>query len=143
MGNINKESIVVSSNKNILDLTLIHNFLSHSYWAKERTIEQIEESIKNSTCFGIYVNEEQVGFARVLTDRVVFAYLMDVFILDKHRKKGYSKILLSEILNYPEFSGIGKWFLATRDAHDLYKQFKFVEIPEPEIYMERVNLKTK
>jgi len=140
MSNLN-EIISVSTEKDLFDIEVIHNFLTNSYWAKGRTIEQIEKSIENTFCFGIYINNEQVGFARVLTDKVVFAYLMDVFIVEKHRGKGLSKILLTEILNHPELSEIGKWFLGTRDAHNLYRQFEFVEIPKPEMYMERIKQK--
>ena len=132
------ENIQVSTDQRKLDITLIHEFLTTSYWAKGRTIEEVKKSIDNTLCFGIYLDNEQVGFARVLTDKVVFAYLMDVFIIEKHRGKGYSKILLGEILNHPELSEIKKWFLGTRDAHDLYRQFQFVEIPTPERYMERI-----
>lgn len=132
------ENIQVSTDQRKLDITLIHDFLTTSYWAKGRTIEEVKKSIDNTLCFGIYLDNEQVGFARVLTDKVVFAYLMDVFIIEKHRGKGYSKILLGEILNHPELSEIKKWFLGTRDAHDLYRQFQFVEIPTPERYMERI-----
>ena len=135
-----KEDIIVSTDKNKLEIGLIHKFLTHSYWANGRTIEQVKKSIENSFCFGIYVNNEQSGFARVLTDKIVFAYLMDFFIIEKYRGNGYSKILLDEILKYPDFSEIGKWFLATRDAHNLYKQFQFIETPNPKMYMERVKL---
>lgn len=143
MNNSLTKDILVSTDKSKLDIALIHNFLTKSYWASGRTKEQVEKSIDNSICFGIYVNNEQVGFARVLTDKVVFAYLMDVFILDRYRKKGYSKILLNEIFRHQDISNVGKWFLATRDAHDLYKQFQFVEIPKPEMYMERINIKAQ
>lgn len=83
-------------------------FLTQSYWANGRTKEQVEKSIDNSICFGIYANNEQVGFASVLTDKVVFAYLMDVFVLDRHRKEGCSKILLNEILRHQDLSNVGK-----------------------------------
>lgn len=136
------DKITVSSDKNKLDIVLIHDFLTNSYWASGRTIEQVKKSIENTFCFGIYYNEEQIGFARVLIDKVVFAYLMDVFIIEPYRGKGYSKILLNEILGHPELAEIGKWFLATRDAHNLYKQFQFVEISKPERFMERIKPKS-
>lgn len=145
IGNMNiikKEDIIVSTDKKKLDIRLIHEFLTNSYWASGRTIDQVKMSIENTICFGIYVKNEQVGFARVLTDKVVFAYLMDVFVVKTHRGKGYSKILLDKILKHPDLLEIGKWFLGTRDAHSLYKQFQFVEIPKPELYMERLKSKT-
>ncbi|MEY4903872.1 MAG: hypothetical protein RLZZ292_1687 [Bacteroidota bacterium] len=133
-----KPNIIVSSDKDKLDLDVIHSFLTTSYWATGRTIEQVKTSIENTICFGLYLDHEQIGFARVLTDKVVFAYLMDVFVVEKHRGKGYAQILLNDVFSYPEFSDIGKWFLGTRDAHNLYKKFQFVEIPNPKMFMHKL-----
>jgi len=137
---MNKErEITISTDKTRLDIKLIHEFLTKSYWAEGRSLEQVKISIDNSLCFGIYLRDEQIGFARVLTDKVVFAYLMDVFILDKYRGKGYSKMLLNKIFANRELQSVGKWFLATQDAHGLYKQFGFKEIENPEKLMSRTN----
>jgi GNAT superfamily N-acetyltransferase len=92
-------------------------------------------------CWGIYLDDEQIGFARVLTDGSVVAYLMDVFIIEKYRGNGYSKILLDEVLAHKDLQSIGKWVLATKDAHDLYKQFGFKDIENPERLMLRTNKK--
>ena len=134
-----QNEITISTDKNRLNAKLIHEFLTNSYWAEGRTLEQVKISIENSLCFGMYFNNEQIGFARVLTDKAIVAYLMDVFILDKHRGKGYSKMLMNEIFVHSELKSIGKWILATKDAHDLYKQFGFKGIEKPERLMERNN----
>jgi len=134
-----QNEITISTDKNKLNVKLIHEFLTNSYWAEGRALEQVKISIENSLCFGMYFNNEQIGFARVLTDKAVVAYLMDVFILDKHRGKGYSKMLMNEIFAHSELKSIGKWILATKDAHDLYKQFGFKGIEKPERLMERNN----
>ena len=131
------KGITISTDKNKLDVSLIHEFLTNSYWAEGRTFEQVKTSIENSLCWGIYLNNEQIGFARVLTDGSVVAYLMDVFIIEKYRGNGYSKILLDEILAHKDLQSIGKWILATKDAHDLYRQFGFKEIANPERLMSR------
>ena len=137
----NKYEITISTDKNRLNIKLIHEFLTKSYWAEGRTLEQVKISIKNSLCWGVYLNDEQIGFARVLTDGSVVAYLMDVFITEKHRGKGYSKMLLKEILANKDLQAVGKWVLATKDAHNLYKQFGFEEIENPEWLMSRKNKK--
>jgi len=133
--------LTISTDKNKLNIILIHEFLTKSYWAEGRTIEQVKISIENSLCWGMYLNDEQIGFARVLTDGIVVAYLMDVFIIEKHRGKGYSKILLDEIFAHKDLQSIGKWVLATKDAHELYKQFGFDAINNPERLMSRTNKK--
>lgn len=136
---IDSADIMVSTDKSKLDVNMIHGFLTGSYWATGRTREQVEKSIETTMCFGIYVNNTQAGFARVLSDRVVFAYLMDVFILEKYRGNGLSKALLTVVFNHDELKHVSKWFLATKDAHELYKQFGFGEIAKPERLMEKIS----
>lgn len=128
--------VSVSTDKSKLDLGVIHGFLTSSYWATGRTPEQVQATIDNSLCFGVYVDGRQIGFARVLTDTVVFAYLMDVFILKEYRGKGYSKILLKEIFSHTKLAHVQKWLLGTTDAHALYRQFGFTELSHPERLME-------
>ena len=130
--------IAVSSDKNKLNVPFIQNFLKDTYWAKNRTIETVQISIDNSLCFGIYYENEQVGFARVITDLVSIAYLMDVFIIDEHRGKGYSSILIKAMIDEPQLKEIKIWGLATLDAHFLYKKFGFTSVDNPEKLMERI-----
>jgi hypothetical protein len=130
--------ITVSTDKSKLDISFIHNFLKHTYWAKNRTIEVVQISIDNSLCFGIYLENEQVGFARVITDFVSIAYLMDVFIIEKHRGKGYSSFLINKMMTEPQLQQIKIWGLATLDAHFLYKKFGFTAIENPEKLMEKI-----
>lgn len=128
--------IEISQDKSLLDVGLIHGFLTETYWAKGRTIEEVQTSINNCLCYGVYLNKKQIGFARVLTDKVVFAYIMDVFILPEYRGNGYSKLLMEEVLNTKELTSC-KWLLKTADAHGLYKQFGFEVDCNPERIMER------
>ncbi len=130
--------VIITDEKSKLDIGLIHEFLSQSYWANGRSIEAVKKSIENSICFGVFLNNQQIGFARIITDHVVVAYLMDVFILEKFRGLGYSKILLQKIFNDERFKGVKKWLLATKDAHTLYAQFGFEQYNKPEHLMEKV-----
>lgn len=127
---------VISTSKSKLDIDFIHSFLRKSYWAKNIQRELVETSIKNSVCFGLYMEDTQIGFARVITDYARFAYLADVFIVRKHRGKGLAKWLLSCIMKHPEFKNIKGWMLATQDAHGLYKKFGFHRLYHPEKYMQ-------
>jgi GNAT superfamily N-acetyltransferase len=130
--------LTVSTDKSKLNVPFIQNFLKDTYWAKNRTIETVQISIDNSLCFGIYYENEQVGFARVITDLVSIAYLMDVFIIDEHRGKGYSSILIKAMIDEPQLKEIKIWGLATLDAHFLYKKFGFTSVDNPEKLMERI-----
>jgi GNAT superfamily N-acetyltransferase len=127
----------ISTDKRKLQLKVIHRYLSEeSYWAKHIPLEIVERSIENSLCFGVYFNDEQIGFARVITDYAVFAYLADVFILETHRGKGLSKKLMTYIMSHPKLQGLRVFALKTKDAHGLYKQFGFNLSPNPENSME-------
>jgi GNAT superfamily N-acetyltransferase len=132
--------IAVSTDKKKLDVPFIQHFLKDIYWAAGRTIEEVQTTIDSSVCFGIYLDEVQIGFARVITDYVVFAYLMDVFIADEHRGKGYSSILISAMMNEPVLKEVKIWRLATSDAHFLYDKFGFKALAHPEKMMEKVIL---
>jgi GNAT superfamily N-acetyltransferase len=132
------ESFDISTDKSKLDVVMIHKFLvEESYWATTRTFEQTKTAIENSLCFGVYVEDKQVGFARVVSDRATFAYLGDVFVLHDYRGKGVSKHLMQTIVAHPELQGLRRWVLATKDAHGLYEQFEFASLKFPERWMER------
>lgn len=116
----------ISTDKSRLDLTMIHQFLSQeAYWCLNIPKDIVQRSIENSLCFGVYQEEQQVGFARVITDYATFAYLADVFILPEHRGKGLSKQLMAEIMADSRLQGLRRWMLITFDAHGLYSQFGF------------------
>ena len=131
--------ITVSTDKNKLDVSFIQNFLKDIYWAAGRTTEEVQITIDSSFCFGIYLNDKQIGFARVVTDYVVFAYLMDVFIVEEHRGKGFSSVLIENMLNEPQLQKIKIWRLATSDAHFLYEKFGFKALKNPEKMMEKID----
>ncbi|WP_109302413.1 GNAT family N-acetyltransferase [Aquimarina sp. AU474] len=130
--------VIVSTDPEKLDIDFIHSFLTTSYWAKGRTKKEVIITIQNCVNFGVYLDGNQIGFARVLTDYTVFGYLMDVFITEEHRGKGYSKLLMQTITNDPRLQQIKRWMLITKDAHNLYKQFDFKKVENPSIIMEKL-----
>jgi GNAT superfamily N-acetyltransferase len=132
--------LTVSTDKNKLDVKFIQNFLKDIYWAAGRTMEEVQTTIDHSFCFGIFLNEKQIGFARVITDYVVFAYVMDVFIEENYRGKGYSTLLIKAMINEPKLKEVKIWRLATSDAHFLYEKFGFTSLAHPEKMMEKIIL---
>jgi GNAT superfamily N-acetyltransferase len=130
--------ITISTDKTKLQIEVIHQFITNSYWGKGRTIEQVKATINNCMCFGVYKDSQQIGFGRVATDYVVFAYVMDIFILPQHRGNGYSKKLMETIIHASELKECKTWMLKTSDAHGLYKQFEFTELQNPDKVMERL-----
>lgn len=130
--------IEITTDKSKLDIKTIHQFLTKSYWAKGRTLEEVKKTIEHCLCFGVYLKDKQIGFARIATDYTVFAYLMDVFILPEYRGKGYSKKLMEAINQSSKLQSCKVWMLKTSDAHGLYEQFGYSKLSHPERLMERL-----
>lgn len=130
------EDLIITSDKNRLDIAYITDFIAQTYWAKHRTMENMRTCIENSLNFGMFLDEQQIGYARVVTDYYQFAYLMDVFIDEKYQGNGYSKILMKHVLECDALKDVRVIRLATADAHGLYKQFGFTELAKPENMME-------
>jgi GNAT superfamily N-acetyltransferase len=122
----------------LLDVLLIHNFLSReSLWARGIPLATVYKSINNSLCFGGYIGSDQIAFARIISDYSTFANLVDVFVLPKYRKRGYSKKLLQAVISHPELQKLRRFTLATADAHGLYSQYGFTQLTKPQLFMER------
>lgn len=130
---------LISTDRAKLDLDVIHNFLTRSYWAAGIPRATVARSIENSLCFGVYDNSNQIGFARVISDFATYAYLADVFILEPYRERGLGKELMASIMAHPQLQGLRRWSLATRDAHGLYAQFGFTALENPSRSMEIVD----
>ncbi len=154
---------LISTDKLLLDVDTIHEFLRSCYWSPGIARVRVERGIENSMCFGVYErvqardakNEpefthrqpprsgrgllKQIGFARVITDKASYGYIADVFILEEYRGRGLSKRLMRAIVEHPELRGLRRLCLMTRDAHGLYSQFGFAAMPDPSRYMEIVD----
>jgi N-acetylglutamate synthase-like GNAT family acetyltransferase len=133
---------LLSTAKSKLNIPYIHKFLSEeSYWAKGVPVEVVERSIEHALCFGVYHigdgTENQIGFARLITDFATYGYLADVFIDEAWRKKGLSKNLTEFIFGMEEFKGFRRFMLATADAHGLYAKVGFTPLKSPERFMEK------
>jgi len=136
---LTRGDLSISTDHELLDLDVIHSFLAGSYWAQGIPREVVARSIENSLCFGIYEEQRQVGFARVISDYATYAYIADVFVLESHRGRGLGKWMMECIMAHPPLQGLRRWGLATRDAHGLYEQFGFTALASPERHMERYN----
>ena len=134
-----KGEYAISTDTARIDVDAVADYLSRSYWAAGRSREQIERSLAHSICFGLYHDGRQVGFARVISDHATFAYRCEVYVLEAHRGNGLGKWLVDVVLAHPELQGLRRWMLATRDAHELYRQFGFAELSNPDIWMEIFN----
>ena len=138
-------AVIIKTGKENMNVKVIHRFLAEdSYWAKGIPYELVDHSLTHSFCVGAFIDGEQVGFGRVITDYCTFGWLADVFVLPEHRGKSISKKMLSYILEQPWSNRLRRKMLATSDAHGLYRQFQFkdaanpsniMEIYQPDIYL--------
>jgi GNAT superfamily N-acetyltransferase len=128
----------ISTDRERLQLDVIHGFLARSYWAAGRSRARVQQAMAASLCFGLYRHDQQVGFARVLTDHVTLAFLADVFVLEAHRGQGLGVWLVETIATLPELQAVRRFLLGTRDAHGLYEKFGF-RPPAPGVLLERLN----
>jgi len=133
---LQRDGFTISTDPARLDLDGICSFLSRSYWANARTRETTRRALEHSLCFGVYDGEQQIGFARAVTDYATFAWLADVFIAEEYRGRGLGKWLVEVVLSHPDVQSVPRWFLATRDAHELYRRFGFAALTAPERRME-------
>ncbi|HEY7123554.1 MAG TPA: GNAT family N-acetyltransferase [Ktedonobacterales bacterium] len=127
----------VSTDKQRVDLDVVHSYLSSAYWCEGIPREIVQRSIEHSLVFGVYKGAEQVGFARIISDLATFAYLGDVFILEAYRGQGLSVWLMECIVAHPDLQGLRRWTLFTRDAHGLYEKVGFKRATTAERLMER------
>ena len=131
-----EDGFEVSTDPARLDLPVIAGFLREAYWSTGVPAEIVQRSIEGSLPFGLYAPDgAQAGFARVVSDRAVFAYLGDVFVLPAYRGRGLGVALVECVLAHPDLQGLRRWHLATADAHELYRRFGFAESASPELHM--------
>lgn len=133
---IHQDNFTISTDPARLDMDAICDFLTRAYWAKGRPRQRTERAIANSLVFGLYDGDKQVGLARVVSDYAIFAYLCDVFIHEDYRAHGLGKWLIATVLSHPDLQGLRRWTLATRDAHELYRQFGWQALSNPNGWME-------
>ena len=132
---VTKNEFNISTDKNKINLDYVHQFLTQSYWSPGTSMQIVKKAMEGSLCFGVYENNKQVGYARVITDTATFAYLADVFIDENYRGKGLGKWLVQMILKHPDLQCLRRIILTTKDAHKVYEQCGFMSVPNPERYM--------
>lgn len=120
-----------------IDVAAAHAYLARSYWSPNIPLATVERAIANSLSVAVRHQGEQVGLARVVTDRATFAYLADVYVLEEHRGKGLAQAMVLWLHEHPELQGLRRWLLMTVDAHPLYEKLGWTPLAHPERGMER------
>jgi GNAT superfamily N-acetyltransferase len=133
-----RAGFTVSTDRGRMDVAAIHDFLCNkSYWAQGVPLEVVKKALAHSLCFGLYADTEQIGLARVITDRATYLYLCDVYVLESKRRNGLGTWLIECVIAHPDLQGLRRMSLVTADAHGLYERFGFTALATPERYMEK------
>lgn len=135
---IEHAGFVISTDPSRLDLDAVCDFLTRAYWAQGRPRQVTERAYAHSLVFGLYEGARQVGVARVVSDTIIFAYLMDVFVHEDYRGRGLGRWLVETVLAHPDLKNVRRWMLTTSDAHDLYARYGFQKLDEPGNWMQRL-----
>jgi len=138
-----RDKYLLTTDQEKADINAICEMLGKSYWANNRKRDVIEASLKNSLCFNLFYEDDQIGIARMITDYATFAYLCDVYIEEEHRGHGLGKWLIECILSHPGIKDLKRIDLSTRDAHELYRKFGFTELPRPQNMMMRTKVENQ
>ncbi len=140
-----RDGFAISTDPSRLDVDAVERLARSSYWALGRPRDSIERSLRNSLCFGLYETQSarQIGLTRVVTDYATFAWLCDVIIEEEHRGKGLGTWMMDTVFEHPDLRDVGRWILATQDAHGLYRRYGFTPAAYPERWMERIRPKSE
>ena len=136
-----REQYSISTEKEKLDVQMIHHYLyTSAHWAVGRPMSVVRKSIENSLCFGVYDDDKQVGFARIVSDSATVGWICDMFILPSHQGTGLGRWLVESMMEHPDIKGLRRILLNTRDAHDLYIKYAgFRSLLKAESWLERFN----
>jgi len=123
--NINFGDYLLSDDKGLIQIDRVHEMLSKTYFAKNRSKDVVQKSIENSMCFGIYADDLQIGFARCIADFATTYYLCDVVIDEKYRGQGLGKAL-TKFITEQDSLATSMGVLGTEDAQSFYEKFGFM-----------------
>ncbi len=131
-----RDAFTITTDRKRLNFDFVYNFLATAPWCNGISRDRVEKAIQNSFCFGVYEGDQQVGFARVITDFATFSYVCDFFISESHRGRGLAKWLISTVLECPDIAALQRTCIVTAEAHGLYRQMGFMGVQRPDAYLE-------
>jgi GNAT superfamily N-acetyltransferase len=132
----NHAQYLLDDDRTRINLPLVHRWLAATYWSPGVKRDVVDRAMRGSSLvIGIYLNTQQIAYARVVSDKATFAWLADVFVDEPHRGKGLGRAMVQFALQHPEHQGLRRWLLATKDAHGVYATLGFEPLSEPQRFM--------
>jgi GNAT superfamily N-acetyltransferase len=136
---INLESnFKIIDNIKKLNFARVTEMLKDAYWSKGIGIEEVKQGANHSALVvGVITPEgDQIGYARAISDKTRYAYILDVYVDENFRKQGVGQAMIKFILNHPKLKDVYQWLLITKDAHGVYSKLGFKPLENPERWME-------
>ena len=130
------DGFTISTDLRRFNLAQVHALITATYWAAGIPEDTVARSLAGSLCFGLLHGPDQIGLARVVTDRATYAYLCDVIIAEPFRGRGLGRWLMETVMAHPDLAGVRRFQLVTGDLHPLYAQFGFKPSDNPAGHME-------
>jgi GNAT superfamily N-acetyltransferase len=145
MKEIIKSKYKISDDIKIFDFEKITRMLRAAFWSEGIGISEVQQGADNSALVvGAFTSDgNQIGYARAISDKTRFAYILDVYVDDQHRKQGIGQGMVKFILNHPSLKDVYQWLLITRDAHGVYGKVGFKQLENPDKWMEIRNPRPK
>jgi GNAT superfamily N-acetyltransferase len=135
--NINKGKYPITYGYEYMDFFKVTEMLTTSYWSPGINIDEVKRGAANSALvMGVFKSTEQIGYARVISDKTRFAYILDVIVDERYRKQGIGQMMVSTILQHTALRDVYQWTLFTKDAHGVYSKMGFKPLENPERWME-------
>jgi predicted dithiol-disulfide oxidoreductase (DUF899 family)/GNAT superfamily N-acetyltransferase len=122
-------TVEITDDPRRIDVDLVHRELAASYWSPGVPRAVVEAAIAGSQCWSAHRDGQQVGFARLITDRATFGWISDVFVVERARGTGIGRALVAAVVERAQRYGLRRVMLATRDAHEVYRPFGFTDPP--------------
>lgn len=133
---VRRGDLMLSTDRSRLDLEAVLAMLHDSHWGAGVTRRILERAVANSICAGVYRGDEQLAFARAVTDLATYAYLTDVIVAPDARGRGLGSWMVETFLAHPDLQGLRRVTLFTRDARALYEKLGFSTEMPASTYME-------
>jgi GNAT superfamily N-acetyltransferase len=132
------EEIIFKAGTDSMDFEKVTQMLSGSFWSPGIKIAEVKQGAMNSALVvGAFLNDQtQIGYARVISDKTRFAYILDVYVEEKYRKSGIGQGMVTHILSHDSLKDVYQWTLITKDAHGVYGKVGFKPVSRPADWME-------
>ena len=138
------KGIVIKAGYENMDFAKVTEMLSKAFWSIGIKADEVKKGALNSALVvGAFHDNVQVGYARVISDKTRFAYILDVYVDESYRKKGIGQLMLNKLLADEDLKDVYQWLLITRDAHGVYSKAGFKVINRPNDWMEIRNERPK